>query len=180
MREHRCEHHHHFDRRQFGSLFLAAAGLSLLPGMARAADVKIKALAVTCIDYRFLNKDTAFVANELDFFKNADIVALAGASLAGMSTALPESTKAFWEQLAIAKKLHDFDTVALIDHMGCGAYKAEFHKEGQPWTPAIEHAHHVDVLHTMSKKLAAKGYKVQLWLMPENLAECAERIPEPR
>lgn len=168
-----CEHHH-FDRRQFGSLVLGAAGLGLLPGAARAA--KIKALAVTCIDYRFFNKDTAFVANELNLFKDADNVALAGASLAGMSTKFAKSTAAFWEQLQIAKDLHGIEAVMLIDHMDCGAYKAEFAKPNKPWTPAIERGRHIEVLGIMSRKLRAMRYSVECYLMPQNLAECAERI----
>jgi carbonic anhydrase len=163
--------HHSISRRGFASLALGAASLSLLPMAARAAGT-IKALAVTCIDYRFLNKDAAFIANDLDLFKNADIVALAGASLAAVSTKLPESAKAFWEQLAIANQLHGFHDIVLIDHMDCGAYKAEF----APLDPAKEHEKHVQVLTTVSARLKGMGFTVNGYIMPKEIDGCAEHI----
>jgi carbonic anhydrase len=166
-----CDHHS-ISRRGFASLTLGAASLSLLPMAARASGAPIKALAVTCIDYRFLNKDAAFIANDLDLFKNADIVALAGASLAAVSTKLPESAKAFWEQLAIAKQLHGFHEVVLIDHMDCGAYKAEF----APLDPAKEHDKHVQVLTTVSARLKTMGFTVNGYIMPKEIDGCAEHI----
>ena len=172
-----CEHHH-IDRRGFGSLALAAAGMLLVPAAAHAA--KIRALAVTCIDYRFFNKDAAFVANELNLFKDADNVALAGAALAGVSNVFVKSKDAFWEQLGIAKKLHSIDTVVLIDHMECGAYNAEFGKPDKPLTPAEEHAKHVEVIHAMAKLLHAQGYAVEGYLMPANLRDCVEQIVIPK
>jgi carbonic anhydrase len=165
-----CDHHS-ISRRGFASLTLGAAGFSLLPMAARASG-QIKALAVTCIDYRFLNKDAAFIANDLDLFKNADIVALAGASLAAVSTKLPESAKAFWEQLNIAKQLHGFHEVVLIDHMDCGAYKAEF----APLDPAKEHEKHVQVLTTVSSRLKTMGFTVNGYIMPKEIDGCAEHV----
>jgi len=166
-----CEHHN-ISRRGFASLALATSSLALLPAAARAAGSPIKAFAVTCIDYRFLNKDAAFIANDLDLFRNADIVALAGASLAAISTKLPESAKAFWEQLAIAKQLHGFHHVVMIDHMDCGAYKAEF----APLDPAKEHEKHVQVLNLVSQRLKGMGYTVDGYLMPKEIDGCAEHI----
>jgi carbonic anhydrase len=167
-----CEHDHHgFSRRQFGSLFLGAAGLSLLPAMARASE--IEALAVTCIDYRFYNKDTAFVANDLSLFKEADNVALAGASLAGVSKMFAKSVPAFWEQVGIAKSLHHIKKVVLIDHRECGAYNAEF---GVPRSEAEETAQHVKVMTALAREFEARrlGLALEFFLMP--LKGCAEQL----
>lgn len=170
-----CEHDHHgFNRRQLGSLFLGAAGLSLLPGVARAA--QIEALAVTCIDYRFYNKDTAFVANDLELFRQADNVALAGASLAGVSKMFAKSVPAFWEQVGIAKTLHHINKVVLIDHRECGAYNAEF---GVPKDEAEETAQHVKVMTELAVAFRKRqlGLTLEFWLMP--VKGCAERLNIP-
>jgi carbonic anhydrase len=166
-----CEHHG-ISRRHLGSLAFGAATFGFLP--AAMASAQIKALAVTCIDYRFLNKDAAYIANDLKLFADADIVALAGASLAAVSAKLPESAKAFWEQLAIAKQLHDFHEVVLIDHMDCGAYKEEF----KPLDPNREHEKHVQVMTLVSSRLKGMGYNVNGFLMPKEMDRCAEHIIE--
>ena len=168
-----CTHHHHaIDRRHFGSLFLGAASLSLLP-VAAFASAKIKALAVTCIDFRFLNKDAAFVANELDLFKEADIIALAGGSLAAIDTkVLPKSKDAFWEQLRVAHSLHEFEHVVMIDHMDCGAYKEEF----KPLPPEKERAEHVRVMTDVTRQLRMLKFNVDCYLMPADLSQPAEHI----
>ena len=167
-----CEHDHRgFNRRQFGSLFLGAASLSLLPAAARASE--IEALAVTCIDYRFYNKDAAYVANDLNLFRQADNVALAGASLSGVSKMFAKSVPAFWEQVGIAMSLHHIKKVVLIDHRECGAYNAEF---GVPKTEAEETAQHVKAMTALAKEFAARklGLALEFWLMPLNGA--AERL----
>jgi len=170
-----CEHDHHgFSRRQFGSLFLGAAGLSLIPGIARAA--QIEALAITCIDYRFYNKDTAFVANDLNLFRQADNVALAGASLAGVSKMFVKSVPAFWEQVGLAQQLHHIKKVVLIDHRECGAYNAEF---GVPRDEAEETAQHVKVMTELAVEFRKRqlGLALEFWLMP--VKGCAERLNIP-
>jgi hypothetical protein len=169
-----CEHHPGFNRRHFGSMLLGAASLSLLPAAARAAE--IKALAVTCIDYRFYNKDTAFVANDLDLFKNADNVALAGASLSGVSTMFKQSVPAFWEQLGIAQDLHHIRKVVLIDHRECGAYNAEF---GVPRNEHEETRQHVRVMTALAREFRKRkiDLKLEFWLMP--VKGCAERLAIP-
>ena len=61
-----CIHDHAvLNRRHLGSLVLGAAGASLLP-RAAFASATIKALCLTCIDYRFLNKDAGALRQRLD------------------------------------------------------------------------------------------------------------------
>jgi carbonic anhydrase len=168
-----CTHYHNaIDRRHLGSLFLGVAGATLLPRAAFAAD-KIKALCVTCIDFRFLNKDTAYIANDLALFKDADILALAGASLSGVSKMFKDSVPAFWEQVSLARKLHQIEKVVVIDHRKCGAFDAEF---GVPPNRDAETTQHRDVMIRLANAFKENRIPLPLefYLMP--LEGCAERI----
>jgi carbonic anhydrase len=171
-----CTHHHNaINRRHLGSLLLGATGAALMPGFASAADHTIKALCVTCIDYRFLNKDAAYVANDLALFKDADILALAGASLSGVSKKFKASVPAFWEQLGLARTLHKIEKIVVIDHRDCGAFNAEF---GVPPNREAETDQHLKVMQELSKALHDQpGIMLQqeFYLMP--LEGCAERMP---
>ena len=167
-----CIHQPTIDRRHFGSLLLGVAGAALLPAAAFASG-HIKAMCVTCIDYRFLNKDAAYVANDLNLFREADILALAGASLSGVSEMFKASVPAFWEQVGIASKLHAIEKVVVIDHRECGAFNAEF---GVPANRDAETEQHRKVMAKLAQ--AFKDRKVPLplefYLMP--LEGSAERI----
>ena len=168
-----CTHHHNaIDRRLFGALLMGAAGAAMLPAAASAAG-HIKALCVTCIDYRFLNKDTGYIANDLDLFKEADILALAGASLSGVSKKFAASVPAFWEQVSIASSLHAIEKVVVIDHRECGAFNAEF---GVPRSEAEETAQHVKVMTQLAKEFERRklALKLEFYLMP--LTGSAERL----
>ncbi|HTQ12923.1 MAG TPA: hypothetical protein VMH86_03530 [Rhizomicrobium sp.] len=106
-----------------------AAGL--LPQRAAAADFKSDALCIMCIDprcvystIRFL--DDAKIDGGLGIPGVYDMVALAGASLAGVSLAFPTSIGAIWDHIALARKLHDIDRVVVMDHRDCGAFKAVY------------------------------------------------------
>jgi hypothetical protein len=111
-------------RRHFGTLALVAGGLSFLPKSARAAG-HADALVVTCIDYRLVDDAVRFF-DGLHMTNKYDQVSLAGAALAGVSPMFPSSNAAFWDQLALAKKLHGIETLIVLDHRDCGAYKAAF------------------------------------------------------
>jgi carbonic anhydrase len=170
-----CTHHHNaINRRHLGSLLLGVTGAALMPAFAYAADHKIKALCVTCIDYRFLNKDTAYVANDLALFKDADIVALAGASLSGVSEMFKASVPAFWEQVGLASKLHGIGKIVVIDHRDCGAFNAEY---GVPPNQEAETQQHLKVMTKLSGVLKErhKDLAQEFYLMP--LEGCAERMP---
>lgn len=117
---------HSLSRRNFGILGLSALGLSVLPFAANAADVE--ALALTCMDYRLADAIAPFLAKQ-NLARNYDQVALAGASLAGVSAKFPSSNAAVWNHVAIAKQLHHIKRVVVIDHRDCGAYKVAFGKD---------------------------------------------------
>lgn len=156
-------------RRGFGSMLAGAAGLSLLPLAARAGNVDT--LCVTCIDYRFVNKDVTWLNTELGLaFNNYDIVALAGASLAAIKTAVPQTTAGFWDQIKIAIDLHHIKKVILLDHMDCGAYRVAY---GAPpndpvLPPEQELAKHKLVMPQVAAMLRAAPYKLAAasYLMP--------------
>ena len=116
---------HGLSRRQFGFFGLSALGLSALPQKAAAAE--IEALALTCIDYRLVDDGVHFFDN-LHLTNEYDQVALAGASLAGVSPKFPSSNAAVWDHVAIAKQLHHIRKVIVLDHRDCGAYKVAFGK----------------------------------------------------
>ncbi|MEY4966439.1 MAG: hypothetical protein RL274_2022 [Pseudomonadota bacterium] len=110
-------------RRALGKLLAGAAGASLLPGAAKAANVT--ALAITCIDYRLVDNTVAFF-HAKHLTKDYDQVSLAGASLAAVSNKFPSSNAAFWDHVGIAKRLHHIKKVIVVDHRDCGAYKVAF------------------------------------------------------
>ena len=172
-----CLHHaRQISRRQMGSLAMAAAGLGLLPVKAKAS-AKIEALCITCIDYRVISKDASYLANDLNLFKEADFVALAGGALAGYPANLwkkyPSSPRAFWDQLQAAKDLHSIDKVVVIDHRDCGAYNLEF---GKPANPKEEWEQHAKVMAQLRKEFEQRHLplKLEFYLMP--LVGCAERV----
>ena len=116
-------------RRHFTGLALAAAGLSLWPWRASAEDGPLAdTLAIMCIDYRLV----APSVQQLDFLtsqsKKFDLVAMAGASLAGTRTRpFPKEYPGFWEQVQIAKTVHPkIERVIVIDHRECGAFAAVY------------------------------------------------------
>jgi carbonic anhydrase len=105
---------------------MSALGLSALPFKALAAEVE--ALAITCIDYRLVDDGVKFF-DGLHLTNEYDQVALAGASLAGVSPKFPSSNAAVWDHVGIAKQLHHIKKVIVLDHRDCGAYKVAFGKD---------------------------------------------------
>src|SRR5215470_12591951 len=121
---HMCLHEGAMSRRRFGLLTVSAAAMSFATLSARAAG-HADALVVTCIDYRLVDDTTRFF-DSMHMAHTYDQVSLAGAALAGVSPMFPSSNAAFWDQLALAKKLHDVKALLVLDHRDCGAYKAAF------------------------------------------------------
>jgi len=161
-------------RRGVGTMLAGAAGLSLLPFAARAGNVDT--LCVTCIDYRFVQKDVTWLNTHLNLdFDNWDVVALAGASLAAIETRVPQNIDAFWNQIVIAQALHHINKVVLLDHMDCGAYRVAFGNPPPPpldrpvLSPADEEARHRSVMPQVAQKLRSIPYRigvVECYLMP--------------
>lgn len=149
-------------RRKFAVLGLSALGIAAMPAAAGAAEVE--ALALTCIDYRLVDDNVKFF-DGLHLTNEYDQVALAGASLAGVSPKFPSSNAAFWDHVGIAKTLHHIKKLIVVDHRDCGAYKIAFGNEIAA-TPDAETAQHRKVIVQLQAKLAKRyphlGYEAYL------------------
>lgn len=114
-------------RRLFLRLVTAAIASRLLltTQSATAANYKAKALVLSCIDFRFLASEAAFLLlQHLD--NQYDWTALAGASLALAGFPHPADAIAFWDQLDLSYRLHHIEKVIVLDHQDCGAYASKF------------------------------------------------------
>jgi len=143
-------------RRGFATMAAVGAGLSLLPIRARAAGVAVEAVCIMCIDYRLVDEGVKFFDGELEH-KPYDLVALAGASLAGVSQMFPASVDALWNHITIAHTLHSIKRVLVLDHRKCGAYEQEFGQHYNQDGGAGEFAQHQQVMQRMRTQFRARG-----------------------
>ena len=150
-----------------------AAGFTLLPLSARAAG-GVTALAITCIDYRLVDDAVKFFDSR-KLTNDYDQVSLAGASLAAVSDKFPEANAAFWNQLGLAKQLHNIKKVIVVDHRDCGAYKAAFAKDYKA-DRAGETLQHKGVMQQVKDKLAKLHPDLQSEFYLMALDGSAERV----
>jgi hypothetical protein len=155
------------------SLAAGAAALTLLPRGAKAA-AGISALAVTCIDYRLVDDAVRFFDGK-KMTNDYDQVSLAGAALAAVSDKFPEANAAFWNQLGLAKQLHNIKKVIVVDHRDCGAYKAAFGKDYKA-DRAGETLQHKGVMEQVKAKLAKLHPELQSEFYLMALDGSAERV----
>lgn len=148
---HPCAHRP--DRREVSFLLASAGIFAALPSLAFAAG-QVDALCVTCIDYRLVDDWVAFF-NKQGLQGKYDQIALAGASLAAVSPKFPSSNAAFWDQLGIAKTLHNVKKLVVLDHRDCGAFKVAFGNDYASCCGA-ETAQHKSVMMQVKAKLAEK------------------------
>jgi carbonic anhydrase-like protein len=163
-----CNKHDEPDlsRRHFTTLGLAAgAALSLIPIRA-SAKAKIDALCIMCIDYRLVDEAIHFFDGHVGK-DDYDLVALAGASLAGVGPAFPTSVGAFWNHIDIAKQLHDISRVVILDHRECGAYEVQYGSLYQDFgVPELEQHREIMKLVKAEFERRRVGLPVEFWLMP--------------
>ncbi|HEY2070208.1 MAG TPA: carbonic anhydrase [Rhizomicrobium sp.] len=163
-----CDDHDAPDlsRRSFTMLGLTAgAALSLIPIRAGAAGY-VDALCIMCIDYRLVDDAIHFFDGKIGAGKY-DLVALAGASLAGVGPAFPTSIGAFWDHIDIAKALHSIKRVVILDHRDCGAYKVQYGSLYQG-SGAPELDQHREIMKLVKAEFERRkvGLPVEFWLMP--------------
>lgn len=129
-----CECSRHGCSDQFNRrAFLRAAGLGgaiaswfwLTGKPVLAADYQARALVLSCIDFRFITFEQSFLESQ-NLKQAYDWVALAGASLALTGFPHAAEAEAFWDQLALSKKIHQISKVIILDHQDCGAYASKF------------------------------------------------------
>lgn len=82
-------------------------------------DHSIKALAIHCIDYRFVEIQRKFLDSK-GLEKNYDLIAYPGAS---------KNIAKVKEAIEISVKLHNPKKILIIDHVDCGAFAAEDSRE---------------------------------------------------
>jgi hypothetical protein len=142
------------------------AGACLIPKTVRASTVT--ALGVTCIDYRLVDDAVRFFDSQ-HLTNDYDQVSLAGASLAAVSEKFPSANAAFWDQLTIAKQLHNIRELIVVDHRDCGAFKVAFGKDYRGEGVA-ETAQHKMVMEQVKAKLATThpDLRAQFYLMALN------------
>jgi hypothetical protein len=114
------------NRRKFLQLAVLSSGITLLtamPGISDArADGKAKTLLLSCMDYRLMDEIERYMLR-LGLYHNYDHIVLAGASLGAVTEKYPAWTRTFWDHLDLSVKLHEIETVIVMDHRDCGAYQ---------------------------------------------------------
>ena len=154
-------------RRSFtGAALITGTSLGLSPFPAWSAGTA-DALCIMCIDYRLVNGEVSFFNRQFPAPHAYDIVALAGASLAGVLTSFPESVPGFWKQIELAKKLHDIRKVVILDHMQCGAFQQQFNS-GKPMEPDAEMAAHRATMRDVRKDFRDRypsGLELEFFIM---------------
>jgi hypothetical protein len=111
-----------------------------------------KAIVIECMDFR-LRDNTSCHLNLLGYKNEYDECICAGCSL-GYNGLLTYSGWAQFidEHVNLAFDLHDITEIKIIDHMSCGAYKAQY----GTMTEEQEYQHHVDNLKICADALWTK------------------------
>ena len=170
---HHCDKHHEQEhmvlkssRRKFMQVAAGAVVLAstVAAHQAQAAG-KTDALLLSCMDFRLMNEIEQYMSQR-GLRDNYDHIVLAGASLGALTDKFPAWNKTFWEHLDIAIQLHHIETVIVMDHRDCGAYKVilgeDFAKD--PARETAAHRKELLALRTAIQKKYPK-MKVELTLM---------------
>lgn len=119
------------------------------------------AIVITCMDFRLID-DYVRMLNRMGKNNNYDQFIVAGASLGYNQDQYAHWVKTMDDHIKLSKKLHHSDTIILIDHMDCGAYRVFY---GKDLTPEKERQLHIDNLKKAQRALMAhyndmkvKGY----------------------
>ena len=137
----------------------------------------IKAFVITCIDFRLID-DAVYYLNSKGYVDDYDEFILAGASL-GYNTSLNGVNSQFsrWDKILenhidISYTLHKIKEIICMEHMDCGAYKAQLNG-GNAFSKYEELNKHVNELNNFKMTINNKyvkddgspKYDVKLWLM---------------
>lgn len=80
-----------------------------------------KACVIACIDFRFQDYLTDFLANS-KFAHAYDLVSVAGASRDFVNPVEDDNMRYVWKELDISVSLHNPSTIIVVDHQDCGGY----------------------------------------------------------
>jgi carbonic anhydrase len=78
-------------------------------------------LLLTCMDFRFFEQIST-VMQDAGLAGKYDHVILAGAALGTVEPKVEHWHKTFFDHLGLAEKLHNVQTVIVLEHRDCGAY----------------------------------------------------------
>ena len=115
-----------------------------------------KYFLLTCMDYRLL-ADIILYMKKIGEIDNFDQFILAGASLP-ISQRNEKWKQTFLENLDLAIMLHKVDTIMIMDHMDCGAYRHTFPEINKQSTKELQNKMERD-LHKENILNAVKNLK---------------------
>lgn len=130
-----------------------------------AANGKVDALLLSCMDYRLTGKTTAYMQSR-GLAKNYDHVILAGASLGVLNEKFKQWGDTFWQHVDIALELHGIRRLIVLDHRDCGAYQV-FLPQDLSKDRGLEFRVHAEQMRRLRSEIQAKhpSLKVELRLM---------------
>ncbi len=105
-----------------------------------------KAALVRCMDFRLQSAIADYIASE-GLSNNVDIISIAGAAKDVNDQSMGDAVSG---QLALSKKLHDVETIILMNHTDCGGYGGRAAFE----SVEAERTHHEAELASAAEKLA--------------------------
>lgn len=111
----------------FTVVLMSVAGLKIAPNQLHmrsysAGGLKARALVVSCMDFRLINK-VRDMMSQRGYSDNYDLFILAGASLGYVQKKLPNWAGILHDHLHYAVSLHHVKEVIFVDHLDCGLYK---------------------------------------------------------
>jgi carbonic anhydrase len=133
-----------------------------------------EALLLSCMDYRLID-DIVKYMDSRGMTNQYDHVILAGASLGAVTNAFKDWNQTFWDHLKVAIDLHHINSVILMDHRDCGAYKvilkADFSKD-----PALEEGVHGKYLRELAQAIRKRYPKLEVEMLMMNLDGTVQTI----
>jgi len=158
----------HPHRRQFlaATGAISSIGLGLGLGLLHVAPARAhgtEALLLTCMDYR-LTDDVARYMDERGMAEKYDHVILAGASLGVFMADYPSWAQTFWDHVDVAIKLHHINSVIVMDHRDCGAYKLA-HGAAHAENRAEETKLHTTTLHKLRDAIMTRHPKLKVEIL---------------
>jgi hypothetical protein len=123
-----------------------------------------KAFVLSCIDFRLRDNITCNLTN-LGYKNNYDDSAVAGASLGYNGLLDYDWVKTIDDNIDLAISLHDINEIIIIDHMYCGAYKAQYPDMVKGGVE--EYNCHVENLNTTATSLQLKynDFKIKKYII---------------
>ena len=82
---------------------------------------KAKNCIITCIDFRLQNAHSDFIKSH-DLLGESDIISLAGCSRDLVKPLEGWHKESLLRQIELSIKLHNPDTIVVLDHQDCGGY----------------------------------------------------------